>query len=112
MTYSRHSRPLSSKGSLTLIEPRSPAHEANALPLRHRGGKNGVKHVTSSPYHPRTNGPAGRIVRSFESSRKKCSEVTKKEIELFLMTYRITPHATTRERTAKLLIGRNLRTRY
>ena len=39
---------------------------------------------------------------------KKCIKVTNKEINLFLVTYRITPHATTGETLAKLLIGRNL----
>ena len=73
--------------------------------------QNGVKHVTSSPYHPRTNGLAERFVRSFKTAMKKCNKVNNKEINLFLMTYRITPQATTGETPAKLLIGRNLRTR-
>lgn len=73
--------------------------------------QNGMKHVTSSPYHPRTNGLAERFVRSFKTAMKKCNKVNNKEINLFLMTYRITPHATTGETPAKLLIGRNLRTR-
>lgn len=42
---------------------------------------------------------------------KKHSKVTTKEINLFLMTYRVTPHATTGESPAKLLMGWNLRTR-
>ncbi|XP_061186771.1 uncharacterized protein K02A2.6-like [Saccostrea echinata] len=73
--------------------------------------QNGVKHVTSSPYHLRTNGLAERIVRSFKTAMKKYNKVTNKEINSFLMTYRITPHATTGKTPAKLLIGRNLRTR-
>lgn len=73
--------------------------------------QNGVKHVTSSPYHPRTNGLAERFVRSFKTAMKKHNKITNKEINSFLMTYRITPHATTGETPAKLLIGRNLRTR-
>lgn len=74
--------------------------------------QNGVKHVTASPYHPRTNGLAERFVRSFKAATKKHSKVTTKEINLFLMTYRVTPHATTGESSAKLLMGRNLRTRF
>ena len=73
--------------------------------------QNGVKHVTSSPYHSRTNGLAERFVRSFKTAMKKCNKVTNKEINLFLITYRITSHATTGETPAILLIGRNLRTR-
>ena len=93
----------------TLLSDNGPQFVADEFKafLRH----NGVKHVTSSPYHPRTNGLAERFVRSVKTIMKKCNKVNNKEINLFLMTYRITPHATTGETPAKLLIGRNLRTR-
>jgi hypothetical protein len=51
---------------------------------------NGVKHVTSSPCHPRTNGLAELFVRSFKTAMNKHSIS-------FLMTYRITQNATTGE---------------
>jgi transposase InsO family protein len=72
--------------------------------------QNGVKHVTSSPYHLRTNGLTEGFVRSFKTAIKKHSKVTNKEINSFLMRYLITQYATTGDTFAKLLIGRNRRT--
>lgn len=93
----------------TLVSDNGPQFVADEFKTFLR--QNGVKHVTASPYHPRTNGLAERFVRSFKAAMKKHSKVTTKEINLFLMTYRVTPHATTGESPAKLLMGRNLRTR-
>ena len=33
--------------------------------------KNGIKHSTSAPFHPRTNGEAERAVRSFKDAMRK-----------------------------------------
>lgn len=93
----------------TLVSDNGPQFVADEFKTFLR--QNGVKHVTSSPYHPRTNGLAERFVRSFKAAMKKHSKITSKEIDIFLMTYRVTPHATTGETPAKLLMGRNLRTR-
>lgn len=65
-------------------------HSLLRMNLRH-SCDSGVKHVTASPYHPRTNGLAERFVRSFKAAMKKHSKVNTKEINLFLMTYRVTP---------------------
>lgn len=67
--------------------------------------------MTSSPYHSRTIGLAEQIVKSFKAAIKKQSKVTTNEINLFLMTYRVTLHVTTWKSPAKLLMERNLRTR-
>ena len=50
---------------------------------------NGIKHIRSASYHPAPNGLDER----------------------FVLSYRTTPHTTTRETPAILLMGRNIRTR-
>ena len=76
--------------------------------------KNGVKHKTSAPYHPATNGLAERFVQTFKqslTSRKEDPGSTQAKLSKFLMKYRNTPHSTTGETPATLFMGRNLRTR-
>ncbi|XP_060085398.1 uncharacterized protein K02A2.6-like [Ylistrum balloti] len=72
---------------------------------------NGIKHITSSPYHPRTNGLAERFVQSFKNAMRKEGKPLHQRLSTFLCLYRNTPHTTTGETPAKLLLGRNLRTR-
>lgn len=72
---------------------------------------NGVKHITSTPYHPRTNGLAEKFVQTFKSAMKKSGKSVNQSLNAFLCRYRNTPHATTGETPAKLLFGRNIRTR-
>lgn len=76
--------------------------------------RNGIKHITSAPYHPSTNGLAERFVQSFKNalrSMKQEKRSLKEKLESYLLSYRNTPHATTNETPAKLLMGRSLRTR-
>ena len=76
--------------------------------------KNGVKHTTSAPYHPATNGLAERFVQTFKQSLTSMKEdpgSTQAKLSKFLMKYRNTPHSTTGETPATLFMGRNLRTR-
>ena len=55
--------------------------------------KNGIKHTTSTPYHPSTNGFA---VQTFKQGLTKLKEGTINEhISQFLFNYRITPQSTT-----------------
>ena len=70
---------------------------------------NGIKHITSAPYHPATNGLAERTVqtvkqalRSMKGSRKPVEE----KLAKFLIAYRNTPHSTTGESPAQLMLGR------
>jgi len=72
---------------------------------------NGVKHTTSAPLHPSTNGQAERFVQSFKtamkSSKKDCGSIQTR-LSKFIFTYRSTPHATTNETHAMLFLGRRL----
>ena len=75
---------------------------------------NGVKHITSAPYHPSTNGLAERFVQSFKAALKsaKCDEGTvQHKLASFLMAYRNTAHSTTGVSPAEIFLGRPLRTR-
>ena len=73
---------------------------------------NGVKHVTSSPYHPASNGLAERAVQIVKRGLKKVTSGNMSaRIAQVLFTYRITPHTTTGVSPAELLLGRRLRTK-
>ena len=74
----------------------------------------GIRHITSSPYHPATNGLAERSVQSFKRELRSTSESpssVREKLAKFLMVYRNTPHATTGESPAMLMIKRPLRAR-
>lgn len=75
---------------------------------------NGIKHIKTSPYHPSSNGLAERFVQTFKQAMK-CSKNDTGSIERklanFLLAYRNTAHATTNETPAKLMMGRELRTK-
>ena len=75
--------------------------------------RNGIKHITSAPYHPATNGLAERFVQSFKQAMKSEREMTSLKVTMakFLLAYRNTAHATTGETPAVLFMGRQLRTR-
>ncbi|XP_033124685.1 uncharacterized protein K02A2.6-like [Anneissia japonica] len=75
---------------------------------------NGIRHITSAPYHPRTNGLVERFVQTFKhsmrASRAQHSSLGKR-LSTFLLSYRSTPQTTTQETPAKLFLGRELQTR-
>ena len=73
---------------------------------------NAVKHVTSAPYHPSTNGLAERAVQILKKGLKKVTDGTiHSRLAKVLMSYRITPQSTTGSSPAELLLGRQPRTR-
>ena len=75
---------------------------------------NGIPHITSAPYHPATNGLAEKLVQTFKQALRsmfQSSKPVKEKLTKFLIAYRNTPHSTTGESPAQLLLGRPLRTR-
>ena len=73
---------------------------------------NAVKHVTSAPYHPSTNGLAEWAVQILKKGLKKVTDGTlHSRLAKVLMRYRITPQSTTGSSPAELLLGRQPRTR-
>lgn len=75
---------------------------------------NGIRHITSAPFHPRTNGLAERFVQTFKQAMKSSRTddgTLQKKLSKFLLAYRNTEHSTTQESPATLFMGRKLRTR-
>ena len=73
---------------------------------------NGIKHVTSAPYHPATNGLAERSVRTFKEVLKKWKgdgDSVATKVERFLFSYRNTPHSATGISPAQILLKRRPR---
>ncbi|XP_060781016.1 uncharacterized protein K02A2.6-like [Neoarius graeffei] len=72
--------------------------------------KNGIRHVTSAPYHAASNGLAERGVQTSKRMMKKCPEGTlTAKVARVLFSYRVTPHTTIGLSPAELLLGRKLR---
>ena len=74
---------------------------------------NGIRHVKSAPWHPRTNGAAERFVQTFKMGMKKnnASIPLEKRLCNFLLSYRNQIHGATNASPAQLMFGRNLRNR-
>ena len=73
---------------------------------------NGIKHITSAPYHPSSNGLAERAVQILKSGLKKVMEGDlDTRIARVLFAYRLAPHSTTGVSPSELLLGRKPRSR-
>ncbi|KRY46477.1 Uncharacterized protein T03_8746 [Trichinella britovi] len=60
--------------------------------------ENGIRHVTSVPYHAQSNGQVEIFIDTFKRALKKSTNdrrPQKDRLREFLMTYRITPHQST-----------------
>lgn len=75
--------------------------------------ENGIHHITSAPYHPATNGLAERFVQTMKHAIKSGQgrRSLNQRLSAFLLSYRNTPHATTKVSPASALLNRQLRTR-
>ncbi len=72
--------------------------------------KNGIRHVTSAPFHASSNDLAERAVQTFKTMMKKAGEGSvASKVARVLFSYRITPQSTTGIRPAEMLLGRKLR---
>ena len=60
--------------------------------------QNGIKHIKSALYHPSTNGAAERFVCTVKHALKcaRTDQDQNQQLMSFLLSYRITPHATTK----------------
>ncbi|RWS24392.1 uncharacterized protein B4U80_01971, partial [Leptotrombidium deliense] len=73
--------------------------------------RNNVRHSTSTPYHPASNGIAERAVQTFKQGFKKQSvECKHTRLQRFLFNYRNTVHTATGETPSQMLFRRKLRT--
>ena len=74
--------------------------------------QNGIKHLTSAPYHPSSNGLAERAVQILKRGLKKVTSGTlRSRVDTVLCSYRIAPQTTTGVSPSELLLGKRLRTR-
>ncbi|RXN22450.1 Transposon Ty3-I Gag-Pol poly [Labeo rohita] len=73
--------------------------------------RNGIRHVTTAPYHPSSNGQAERMV---QTTKEALSRITKGEwqtrLACFLLSQHITPNSSTGKSPAELLMNRRLTT--
>jgi len=74
---------------------------------------NNIRHVTSAPYHPATNGLAENAVKTFKMAMKKSPGGNSEDILYrFLFDYRISPHSTTGIPPCELLMNRKVKSRF
>lgn len=77
--------------------------------------KGGIRHSTTPPHHPATNGAAENFVDTFKrkvTCMLKDGLTLDQSVKQFLSDYRTTEHAATKQTPAKLFLGRELRTRF
>lgn len=78
---------------LTIVTDNGPQFTANKF--EQFCTTHGIKHITSAPFHPASNGEAERFVQSLKRAvEKNCieGESPKNALQLFLTTYRCLPH--------------------
>ncbi|XP_055543609.1 uncharacterized protein K02A2.6-like [Wyeomyia smithii] len=79
----------------------------------------GIKHLTTAPYSPCSNGTAENAVKTVKNALQKLSsdsafkrKSVTWQLNSFLEMYRATHHATTGESSYKLMFGREMRCRF
>ncbi|GFQ86527.1 uncharacterized protein K02A2.6 [Trichonephila clavata] len=76
--------------------------------------RNGVKHKTSAPFKPSSNGQAERYVATLKQSLRamhKYEGTIQQKLSTFLLQYRKAPNVTTTHSPAMLFLKRDIRTR-
>lgn len=72
---------------------------------------NKIKHITTAPYHPATNGLAERMVQTIKDKLRKMEDIPwDVKIPNMLLGLRVTPCAGTGKSPSELLMNRRLRT--
>ena len=72
---------------------------------------NGIRHYTSAPYHPASNGLADSAVKIVKKGLKKVTAGSIRDrLAKVLMSYRLTPQGSTGISPAEMLLGRRPRT--
>lgn len=75
----------------------------------------GVKHIRSAVKHPASNGMAENFVKTFKRRMKillRKGKTIEEAIDTILFDYRTTKHSTTGETPAKLMLNREIRTKF
>ncbi|KAK3773715.1 hypothetical protein RRG08_001444 [Elysia crispata] len=74
---------------------------------------NRIKHITSKPYQPSTNGSAEILVQTFKQMLKAANpgQTGPQKLARILLQFRTTPHAMTGKSPAELLFKRKLKIR-
>lgn len=73
--------------------------------------RNGIRHITSAPWHPATNGQAERFVQSLKQALRATQNdniTLHQKLTNFLFAYRNATHATTNQAPAMLFLGHHL----
>ena len=74
---------------------------------------NGIKHTFSAPFHPQSNGEAVNFVKTVKAGLNSCKSGSgQTNLARFLMSYRETPHTTTKRTPSEPLMGRNILSMY
>ena len=76
---------------------------------------NGIEHIPIPSYKPQCNGLAERMVGSFKTAMKKMKQKNTnvaKNLACWLLTYRNTPHGTSKRTPAEVMLGRRTRTKF
>ena len=72
--------------------------------------KNGIRYITTAPYHPASNGQAERYVQTFKQAYGAGHGTMSQKMTNFLLQYRNSPNGATRQSPAQLMFARPLRT--
>ena len=72
--------------------------------------RNGIKHLTTAPYHPSSNGLAERAVQTVIEGLKRRTGPLETRLPRFLLKYHVTRQATKGIVPTELLMGRRIHT--